>query len=122
MRALIAIIALAVIAGAGWFFFLGGGGNLVAEAAAEREAAEAAVRDTAWAEKCRNDNTRLRMILSEALAEHGVPSDTSCANFILARFASEDEANAVDDFMQSEGVIVRRVAGYGLPNCLRVCR
>ena len=29
----------------------------------------------------------------EALAEHGVPSDTSTANFILARFASR----AVDD-------------------------
>ncbi|MBT2130489.1 histidinol-phosphate transaminase [Aliiroseovarius lamellibrachiae] len=83
-------------------------------------AAEAALHDRAHVARCLSENTRLRAWLAEALAEHGVPSDTSCANFILARFASEDEANAVDDFMQSEGVIVRRVAGYGLPNCLRI--
>ncbi|WP_417249430.1 histidinol-phosphate transaminase [Celeribacter sp.] len=83
-------------------------------------AAEAAVRDTAWVEKCRADNTRLRGWLAEALMEHGVPSDTSCANFILARFQSQEEAEACDDFLKSQGLIVRRVAGYGLPNCLRI--
>jgi histidinol-phosphate aminotransferase len=82
--------------------------------------AEAAVRDTAWAEKCRSDNTRLRAWLAEALAEHGVPSDTSTANFILARFASRAEAEACDDFLREQGLIVRRVAGYNLPNCLRI--
>ncbi|RKF13875.1 histidinol-phosphate transaminase [Roseovarius spongiae] len=83
-------------------------------------AAEAAVRDTAWVEKCRADNTRLRAWLAEALAEHGVPSDTSTANFILARFASQAEAEACDEHLKSEGLIVRRVAGYNLPNCLRI--
>ncbi|MEQ9260666.1 MAG: histidinol-phosphate transaminase [Roseovarius sp.] len=83
-------------------------------------AAEAAVRDTEWAAKCRADNTRLRAWLAEALAEKGVPSDTSTANFILARFASREEAEACDAFLQSEGLIVRRVAGYNLPHCLRI--
>ena len=83
-------------------------------------AAEAAVRDTAWAEKCRNDNTRWRAWLAEALAERGVPSDTSTANFILARFASQEQAEACDTYLKSQGVIVRRVAGYNLPNCLRI--
>ena len=82
--------------------------------------AEAAVRDTAWVEKCRNDNTRLRAWLAEALAGHGVASDTSMANFILARFASRAEAEACDTYLKSEGLIVRRVAGYKLPNCLRI--
>ncbi|WP_294622114.1 histidinol-phosphate transaminase [uncultured Roseovarius sp.] len=82
--------------------------------------AEAAVRDEAWATKCREDNTRLRAWLAEALAEHGVPSDTSTANFILARFASRDEAEACDAHLKSEGLIVRLVAGYNLPNCLRI--
>ncbi|GAW34250.1 histidinol-phosphate aminotransferase 2 [Roseovarius sp. A-2] len=82
--------------------------------------AEAAIRDTAWATKCREDNTRLRAWLAEALAEHGVPSDTSTANFILARFGSRDEAEACDAWLQSQGLIVRRVAGYNLPNCLRI--
>lgn len=82
--------------------------------------AEAAIRDTAWARKCREDNTRLRAWLAEALAEHGVPSDTSTANFILARFGSQDEAEACDTYLQSQGLIVRKVAGYNLPNCLRI--
>ncbi|GAA4227731.1 histidinol-phosphate transaminase [Sagittula sp. NFXS13] len=83
-------------------------------------AAEAALRDTAYAEKCRNDNTRLRTILSEALAEHGVPCDTSVANFVLARFADQQEAEDCDLYLQKQGLIVRRVAGYNLPNCLRI--
>jgi len=82
--------------------------------------AEAAVRDAEWAAKCRADNTRLRAWLAEALAEKGVPSDTSTANFILARFASREEAEACDDYLKSEGLIVRRVAGYNLPHCLRI--
>ncbi|WP_101065706.1 histidinol-phosphate transaminase [Roseovarius salinarum] len=82
--------------------------------------AAAAVRDTAWAEKCRANNTRLRSWLADALAEHGVPSDVSKANFVLARFADAEEAEACDDYLKSQGMIVRRVAGYKLPNCLRI--
>ena len=84
------------------------------------EAAEAAVRDQDFVNRCRADNARMRHWLSEALAELGVPSDTSMANFVLARFASEDEAIACDAFLQQQGLIVRRVAGYKLPHCLRI--
>lgn len=87
---------------------------------AQLETAEAAIRDQDWITRCRDDNTRLRGWLAEALAERGVPSDTSTANFILARFASEEEAVACDEFLKKDGLIVRRVAGYGLPNCLRI--
>ncbi|MDU8910773.1 histidinol-phosphate transaminase [Aestuariicoccus sp. MJ-SS9] len=83
-------------------------------------AAEAAVRDIAYSEKCRAENTRLRAWLAEALAEHGVPSDASTANFVLARFGSQDEAEACDTYLQSQGIIVRRVAGYKLPAALRI--
>lgn len=82
--------------------------------------AEAAMKDQAHVEKSRVANTRLRAWLAEALAEHGVPSDTSCANFILARFADAEEAQACDEYLKSQGLIVRQVAGYGLPNCLRI--
>jgi len=83
-------------------------------------AAEAAVKDTAYIVKCREENARWREWLATGLAEIGVPSDTSTANFILARFGSETEANACDDYLRSEGILVRRVAGYKLPNCLRI--
>jgi len=82
--------------------------------------AEAAIRDTEHKEHCRSENARLRSWLAKALAEVGVPSDPSSTNFILARFADQIEAEACDDYLKSQGLIVRRVAGYKLPNCLRI--
>lgn len=84
------------------------------------EVAEAAVRDQDHVTRCRAENARMRQWLAHALAELGVPSDTSMANFVLARFASPDEAEACDAFLQGEGLIVRRVSGYKLPACLRI--
>ncbi len=87
---------------------------------AQLDAAEAAVRDRDFADKCLAENKRMRAWLAAALAERGVPSDTSCANFILARFANEAEAEACDAWLKDAGIIVRRVAGYKLPQCLRI--
>ena len=84
------------------------------------ETAEAAVLDQDHITRCRADNTRMRHWLALALAELGIPSDTSMTNFILARFASQDEAEACDAFLQKQGLIVRRVASYKLPQCLRI--
>lgn len=84
------------------------------------DAAEAAIRDQDWVSKCRADNSRMRAWLASALAEIGVPSDASYGNFILARFASPEEAGACDEYLQSQGLIVRRVSGYNLPDCLRI--
>ena len=83
-------------------------------------AAEAAIKDTTYATHCRRENTRWRSWMADALAEIGVPSDVSCANFILARFKSQAEAEACDDYLKTQGLIVRRVAGYQLPSCLRI--
>lgn len=83
-------------------------------------AAEAAVLDVAYVDHCRAENARCRTWLADALAEMGVPSDVSLANFILARFSSQAEAEACDTYLQSQGLIVRRVAGYKLPTCLRI--
>ena len=87
---------------------------------AQLDTAEAAVRDQDWVTKCRADNTRMRVWLAHALAELGVPSDTSMANFVLARFASPAEAEACDAHLKSQGLIVRHVTGYKLPQALRI--
>ena len=84
------------------------------------EGAEAAMRDRDHIARCQAENARMRAWLAEALAEKGVPSDTSCANFILARFADTAIAEACDEALKAQGLIVRQVAGYGLPNCLRI--
>jgi histidinol-phosphate aminotransferase len=83
-------------------------------------AAEAAVRDRPWVARCRAENAKWREWLGRTLAEMGVPSDVASANFILARFADAAEAEACDAHLRSEGIIVRRVAGYKLPHCLRI--
>ncbi len=83
-------------------------------------AAEAAVRDVAYTEKCRSENARMRTWLIAALDELGIPADASQANFILARFADEAEADGCNEYLQNDGLIVRKVAGYGLPHCLRI--
>ena len=83
-------------------------------------AAEAAIRDVEYVEFCRSENARLRTWLSEKLAEISVPSDVSNTNFILARFSDLAEAEACDAYLQSQGLIVRKVAGYNLPNALRI--
>lgn len=83
-------------------------------------AAEAAIRDRAHTDRCLAENARLRVWLGEALAAVGVPSDVSHTNFILARFRDAAEADACDAHLKRDGLIVRKVAGYGLPNCLRI--
>jgi len=87
---------------------------------AQLAAAEAAIRDTDFAEWCRAENARLREWLRGELARAGVASDASHTNFVLARFGDAAEAAACDAHLRSEGILVRRVAGYGLPHCLRI--
>ena len=86
----------------------------------QQEAAEAAVRDQDYVIRCRAENAKMRQWLALALAELGVPSDTSMGNFILARFANPAEAEAWDAHLQAQGLLVRRVSGYKLPQCLRI--
>jgi len=83
-------------------------------------AAEAAVRDTAFTAHCLAENSRLRAWLRAALIEQGVACDESHANFVLARFSDEEEARAVNAHLESRGLIVRHVASYKLPHCLRI--
>ena len=83
-------------------------------------AAEAAVQDEEYLRFCQSENARLRVWMSQELMKTGVPSDQSCTNFILARFTDRSEAEACDDFLKTRGLVVRRVAGYNLPNALRI--
>jgi histidinol-phosphate aminotransferase len=84
------------------------------------DTAEAAIRDTAYADHCRAENAKWRTWMANALAEIGVQSDVSHANFILARFGSAEEAEACDAYLKASGLIVRKVGGYNLPKALRI--
>jgi histidinol-phosphate aminotransferase len=87
---------------------------------AQLAAAEAAIRDTEFTGWCRAENARLREWLRGELARAGVVSDASHTNFVLARFFDAGEAEACDAHLRADGILVRRVAGYGLSQCLRI--
>ena len=83
-------------------------------------AGEAAVRDINFVTKHRIENNRARTWLATELAALGVPSDPSEANFILARFENKSLAEACDKYLQTIGILVRRVSSYDLPHALRI--
>ena len=80
----------------------------------------AAVRDTEFTAHCADLNARMREWLRNALIQMGIACDESFANFVLARFADPAEADAADATLRADGILVRRVAGYGLPDALRI--
>ncbi|MEM9973200.1 MAG: histidinol-phosphate transaminase [Pseudomonadota bacterium] len=88
--------------------------------ASQLATAEAAIRDVAYADWYLAENARLRAWLTGALRDLGLGCDESHANFVLARFASADDANAAETRLRNDGILVRKVAGYKLPHCLRI--
>lgn len=82
--------------------------------------AKAAVLDQGWLGKVVENNEKNRAWLTNSLREIGVEVDFSQSNFVLARFATHDEADKCDASLRENGIIVRRVGGYGFPNGLRI--
>ena len=61
--------------------------------------------------------------LSEEITKVGLKVTPSVANFLLIHFPEDNpalSAEACDAFLKSKGIILRKVGGYGLPNCLRL--
>lgn len=88
--------------------------------AAALAAAEAAARDRGWVARCRAENAKWRDYLQRELSALGLACDPSAANFVLARFGTEAEADAAWEALARAGLIVRHVKGYGLPEALRI--
>ena len=82
--------------------------------------AEAAVRDVAWIERSLQTILAERARLVGGLRQLGIACDDSHANFVLARFPSEAEADAAETHLRAHGIIVRAPKSYGLPQCLRI--
>ena len=82
----------------------------------------AAVEDTGFADLARRHNDYWLPWLTGELTQLGLEVIPSVANFVLVRFPPEPrrDALAADEFLRSKGIIVRRVASYGLPDCLRI--
>ncbi len=85
-------------------------------------AGAAAVEDVEFADKARAHNTLWLPWLADRLSALGLRVYPSIANFVLVRFPAGPgrDAGAANGFLNDKGIIVREVAGYGLPDCLRI--
>jgi histidinol-phosphate aminotransferase len=85
-------------------------------------AAAAAVRDQAFVEKAVAHNSLWLDKLTQALEAIGLKVTPSVANFVLIHFPDRDGKRApdADQFLNARGYVLRGVAGYGLPNALRM--
>lgn len=82
--------------------------------------AELSIADSNFVKEQRELNRENRDLLRNRLLDFGLKIDKSFANFLLLRFANEEQVNAVDLFLKEKGFILRRVDAYGLPKCLRL--
>jgi len=85
--------------------------------AAALVAAEAALSDTEFVEDCRQQNHENGRILLKGLQDLGLEVIDSEANFFLVRFK---DAMDTFDVLQRNGIIVRPLQPYQLPNHLRI--
>jgi len=86
----------------------------------QQEIAVAALADPSHVERSRAANAAARRVLTDDLRALGIAVDESHGNFVLARFADPAQAAAMDAALQDAGILVRAMAGYGLPEALRI--
>ncbi|TAK99544.1 MAG: histidinol-phosphate transaminase [Rhodospirillaceae bacterium] len=85
-------------------------------------AGAAAVRDVAHTAAAKAHNAKWMKIAVQRLRGLGFNLGGDSANFVLPEFPAQGpkSAAAADAYLQSRGIIVRRVSNYGLPNHLRI--
>jgi histidinol-phosphate aminotransferase len=84
-------------------------------------AAIAALNDTAFLDRTAHNNAAGYLQFVEAFKELGLDYVPSFGNFVLVRVGQDDLAGArVNLALLKQGVIVRPVGGYGLPQWLRI--
>ena len=85
----------------------------------------AALADQAWIDRCRAHNREWRAWLAAEIAglgNAGLRAVPSAANFLLVTFpdCGPVSAEAANEALMADGIIVRWLPGQGLPNALRI--
>ena len=85
-------------------------------------AGAAAIGDRAHVERAVEHNEEWLGRVCEALETLGLRVTPSVGNFVLIHFPAEAGKTAADadEYLSQRGFILRRVAGYGLPDALRM--
>src|SRR5215469_14435916 len=90
--------------------------------AAALAAGVAALQDSESLAKARAHNDQWQPWLNQKLAALGLDPTPSVGNFVLPRFAEtgKHSAAAAFAFLQSRGILARKMNGYGLPDRIRI--
>ena len=84
----------------------------------------AALQDTDFIAMSQRHNAQWREWTAAQLRDLGLTVPDSAGNFLVVRFSRLAGRNltpeAADEFLKSRGIIVRGLAGYGLPDALRI--
>ena len=90
--------------------------------AAAQSAGVAAVRDEAFLRESVDHNRQWRAVMTQNLRGLGLEVGESAGNFLLVDFerCAGKSAGGALTYLKERGVLVRAMAGYGLPECLRI--
>ena len=84
------------------------------------KAGVAALQDRDFIRQSVAHNRKWRAVLTTALRDLGLTVLPSAGNFILLRLSHPDHAKAAYGHLEKQGIIVRQMANYGLPDSLRI--
>jgi histidinol-phosphate aminotransferase len=80
----------------------------------------AALQDKEFLHRSLEVNARGLKYLTEGLEDMGLTAPPSNANFVMTVLPSEADAARIFEELLAQGVVVRPLAAFGLPNCLRI--
>jgi histidinol-phosphate aminotransferase len=87
---------------------------------AAQEAGIAAIEDCEFIENSKNYNQQQLKFVKNSLTKLGIKFYESFANFILIDFKNEENCQKINQYLLDNGVIIRDMKSYNIPNCLRM--
>jgi len=83
-------------------------------------AGSVALSDLEHAQRTLEHNRIWRKNVSEGMQKCGIAVEESAANFVLAEFPDAEIAGRAWRYLLAHGILTRPLAGYQLPECLRI--
>lgn len=83
-------------------------------------AAIEALKDNKFIKDAKKHNDIWKPWTEKKLEEYGIRIIPGVANFILAKFDDEMQANSCLQFLEKQGILIRGIKEYGLPEYLRI--
>jgi len=79
-----------------------------------------AINDDEFVKKSKDHNSKWLKIIIDRLNKIGLKTYPTIANFVLIDFLTPAKCQKINQFLLDNGVILREMSAYNLPNCLRM--